>query len=1069
MGENDLAVGQNAGAGNFTFMEATANGTGGTGGDGGFGGIAGTGTPDGTAGADGDGGAGGFGNGGTAGLEVRGGTVFVTGALLTANAVGGDGGVSPTGPDGAGGDAESDEAYVLVTNRVGNTALRGRLNAGTITGEVSSTGGSGSSQGISAMEGGSFFFVINGNARIGSVDFNITADEQINDLATDMIEVINSDVRVANGFTFNTDGVLSVYANNGNLNADSFTASASNFIHDELRATPAIFGTISANSFSFTTGQDLIIDAHLNSASDIDLFAPGLIEIQNASAAGSVILEAGDSIDFGDINADVLDFEAGGAVTGGNIIAGTEATGEAGGAVTLGNIDVGITREGGASEDGFAVGISSATSILVGDVDADEAIGFATFGNLTTGDLNAGTDVMTLIGGDTSIASITTGSGGRTYHGDAQMFIDAGGPDDFDPSDPSFDGPPIQSGGSFTVTGTISTGSLTVGAASISTGDIEAFDSAFLDAAGSVDTGNIDTGLLTITAGTDISTGDIFAFGGVDMDAEGSILTGDIAAGSIDLLAGDDITTGDLTTQIFQLLDGGIGTLLFPGASITLEAGGDISTGDISSIDGVYLNAGGSILTGDIFAFDFVEAHAGTSLTTDDIDAGDYVLLTAGTDLTAINVGGGDISATAGGTATVDGTWSAGDVEIISNDIDIAAGGGIFAGDINLVSINGAQTVVGDGVGGGGYQLSDAEYDRLHSNDINVIADTALGAAPNMLIGDLTVDGSDGEAIHDYEFVTYDSEGEVPTGSIRVVGDAVFSNMGTEQSVTFTTNTFELDAATGQLSLEQGPGVLGGQLFLDAAHIHVASGEILDQLADDPQYDGYQDDLNAPAEVQRPDGVIRAASIEIEFEDGGPAELNTLYVQNSGTAEVPAGFVIGGESLFGEGNEVPPPPGSIDLIINGQIVTEGGTLTGIDVRDALVEAEGDISPFTENSTINGCLLVGPCVAEPPEPPFPPDFTPTPGIQDEVDLIDDGVLPPPPFGNEDFIDDNIDTAEGATSPIQPPVPLFDTSSLGDQGDVDDPVSGSGNPALMETPACPTEESQAGGQCKQGDQP
>ena len=49
-----------------------------------------------------------------------------------------------------------------------------------------------------------------------------------------------------------------------------------------------------------------------------------------------------------------------------------------------------------------------------------------------------------------------------------------------------------------------------------------------------------------------------------------------------------------------------------------------------------------------------------------------------------------------------------------SNDIDIGADGSISAGDISLVSTNATQTVVGDGVAGGGYQLSDAEYDRLH-------------------------------------------------------------------------------------------------------------------------------------------------------------------------------------------------------------------------------------------------------------------------------------------------------------------------------------------------------------------
>jgi hypothetical protein len=126
--------------------------------------------------------------------------------------------------------------------------------------------------------------------------------------------------------------------------------------------------------------------------------------------------------------------------------------------------------------------------------------------------------------------------------------------------------------------------------------------------------------------------------------------------------------------------------------------------------------------------------------------------------------------------------------------------------------------------------------------------------------------------------------------------------------------------------------------------------------------------------------------------------------------------------------------------------------------------------------INGCLLTGNCSS--PEGPIPPGFTPTPGIQDEVTLIDDDLFPPPDFGNEDVIDDNDeDTDDSSTSPIVPPDPLFDTSELGDaagaegpdvgttmrsstgltnKGDVDDPVSGSGNPGLMENPPPPTNE-------------
>ena len=95
-------------------------------------------------------------------------------------------------------------------------------------------------------------------------------------------------------------------------------------------------------------------------------------------------------------------------------------------------------------------------------------------------------------------------------------------------------------------------------------------------------------------------------------------------------------------------------------------------------------------------------------------------------------------------------------------------------------------------------------------------------------------------------------------------------------------------------------------------------------------------------------------------------------------------------------------PGSIDLIINGQIVTAGGTLTGIDVRDLLVEGR-DLTPFTDNSTINGCLLTGAVhrtAATASATTATADAASRrasrrrPGIQDEVVLIDDDILPPP---------------------------------------------------------------------------
>jgi hypothetical protein len=154
--------------------------------------------------------------------------------------------------------------------------------------------------------------------------------------------------------------------------------------------------------------------------------------------------------------------------------------------------------------------------------------------------------------------------------------------------------------------------------------------------------------------------------------------------------------------------------------------------------------------------------------------------------------------------------------------------------------------------------------------------------------------------------------------------------------------------------------------------------------------------------------------------------------------------------------EVAGPPGSINLVVNGQVVTEGGTLTGVEARDALVGEGADITPFTSNSTINGCPLTGACIIAPPPPP------PTVDIVDNfIDLLGDDPLGESEFGNEDDIADNEEGDQGANNPISPPQPLFDSRPLIPSGDVNDPVSGTGNPALLGSDQQCEEEEQ--GQC------
>ncbi|HEV2044429.1 MAG TPA: hypothetical protein VGR05_07090, partial [Sphingomicrobium sp.] len=132
-------------------------------------------------------------------------------------------------------------------------------------------------------------------------------------------------------------------------------------------------------------------------------------------------------------------------------------------------------------------------------------------------------------------------------------------------------------------------------------------------------------------------------------------------------------------------------------------------------------------------------------------------------------------------------------------------------------------------------------------------------------------------------------------------------------------------------------------------------------------------------------------------------------------------------------------PGSVDMAINGQIITPSGTSTGIAVRDLLVTEFGT-EAFVAGSTINGCPLTGACNGT---------TAPTPQIEIVLggnDGLGDGL-----FGNEDDIaGGDGGEGDGQSGPISPPNPLFDSRPLVQTGDIDDPVSGAGNPSLQGSP-------------------
>jgi hypothetical protein len=487
-------------------------------------------------------------------------------------------------------------------------------------------------------------------------------------------------------------------------------------------------------------------------------------------------------------------------------------------------------------------------------------------------------------------------------------------------------------------------------------------------------------------------------------------------------LVGGATSTGSITTaapgsQVYMADDS-----MFITGGGTLDGEGNFDPSIVLALDPV--PTGGSITINGPVSTGLFRAAAGTGLTTQAITAS-------------------NIEASAGATATINGVWNANNgVRLESNDIDITGTGGIQAGGVvTLVSTNGLQALIGDGFTGTGYALTNAEFGRVSGNQVQIVGRGDASAALDMLVGDLTVTGPQaGSNIEGVDGALVFAVGDVntlaPSGVIRVVGDVNATGFGSGNAIEFYATSFELDAATGSVSILSSGSTLGGELGLYADRIHVASGTILDKLAANPVYTGYQNDLNKAAAVQRPEGVLRADTLWIESDS-----LQDILIQNTGSggpSGSPAGFLVR-QAFVNDAFDPAGPAGSINLIVNGQVVSEGATLTGVAARDALITPETDITPFTSNSTINGCPLTGVCVIRPPQPPPVSNV-----VDNQIDLITNNPLGDSDFGNEPDIDDNQEGDEGASNPISPPQPLFDTRPLIPSSDVNDPVSGTGNP-------------------------
>lgn len=492
--------------------------------------------------------------------------------------------------------------------------------------------------------------------------------------------------------------------------------------------------------------------------------------------------------------------------------------------------------------------------------------------------------------------------------------------------------------------------------------------------------------------------------------------------------SGQDVVLGDVENEgLFEV-----------------EAAGIITVGNLSA-QGASLSAGGDIQAGNVRTGPlFVARSSGGSVSAGTIDAS-QVTLEAATNISAQRITASSILGRAGAAMAVMGSWNAPAISLQAAEIAIPDGGALTAGadgSVNILTTNGAGAFIGDGLPGqGGFRLTNAEFGRISGNQVLIGVLDSPANAVDMTIGSLAISAAQLPGTNaSVQFATGDADFQT-VGRIRVNGAITGSGFSADQTVDFTTDSFEIDAQTGSVALGgSGLNGLGGLIKIDAATIHVASPAILAKLRENPRYAGVAEELNAPAAVQRPEGVLRALGLVLYPED-------TLYIQNTGTAANPAGFYTTIEHTDTQvPGDVDPTAPDVDIVINGRFAAEGGDVAGRAVHGAVLDSSEGFRGIAKLSQINGCAIsatsCAPATADSPELAV---------LQSEIALLNGLALEEAPFDlGEGSSEEEEEAERTARAPIESPAVLINTRPLNPPVDIADPVSGSGNPASLAEP-------------------
>ncbi len=275
-------------------------------------------------------------------------------------------------------------------------------------------------------------------------------------------------------------------------------------------------------------------------------------------------------------------------------------------------------------------------------------------------------------------------------------------------------------------------------------------------------------------------------------------------------------------------------------------------------------------------------------------------------------------------------------------------------------------------------------------------------------------------------------------GSIQVTGAINFGDMAPGNSVELNAGGRILvgTSSGGAVRLSgASPADPGGTLRLAATDIWAADSSLLSQLLVNPNFAGRDALLNQSPAVALAQPVLQANTI---FADVG----SSLLIANTGTLATYAGFAAGsgGFEVTAVGGLQTDP---VDVVINGSALSATGVLLrNGSTRNSFLFNGGLLArELTATSSINGCL-------------FSAEICSTVVTPEVVQIVVQTQTVPQTLEakTEEEREKMAEAVEQSdTEPDVAMSRLVDNSQVADEGVIDEPVSGSGNPSLWPTGA------------------